>query len=221
MLQAPARKPLSPIVSAPPAPGGHHRGDAFQNNYDPFDPKSLTELLRWRHDAARHGLPPAPAGPTPQVGADPPSCSATRPPAAMAPAVTWIGHASALAQLGGLTFLTDPVFSERASPLSFGGPRRHVAAGIALADLPRIDVVLISHNHYDHLDAASVRSLAAQAGGPPLFLVPLGIAAWLAAARHRRRDRARLVAVASRIGATEIVLLAVAALVGPRPRPTA
>lgn len=100
--------------------------------------------------------------------------------AAMEPALTWIGHATSLVQAGGLNVLTDPVFSERASPLSFIGPKRHVPPGMALADLPHVDVVLISHNHYDHLDAASVDALAKQPGAPPRFVVPLGIKAWLA-----------------------------------------
>ena len=79
----------------------------------------------------------------------------------MQPAVTWIGHATVLAQLGGINLLTDPHFSQRASPLSFIGPKRQLEPGVALAALPHIDVVLISHNHYDHLDEASVRALAA------------------------------------------------------------
>ena len=98
----------------------------------------------------------------------------------MQPAVTWIGHASALVQAGGINVLTDPVFSERASPLSFIGPRRAQPPGLALAQLPHIDAVLVSHNHYDHLDEASVLALNRQAGGPPLFIVPLGLKAWLA-----------------------------------------
>jgi N-acyl-phosphatidylethanolamine-hydrolysing phospholipase D len=59
------------------------------------------------------------------------------------------------------------------------GPKRHVAPGLALAELPHIDLVLVSHNHYDHLDAASVDHLAGQDGGPPLFVVPLGLRPWL------------------------------------------
>ena len=96
----------------------------------------------------------------------------------MEPAATWIGHASVLLQLGGISLLTDPVFSERASPVSFAGPRREGPPGIAAADLPRIDAVVVSHNHYDHLDAASVKALAAQPGGSPLFVVPLGLKDW-------------------------------------------
>src|SRR5471032_1875039 len=97
----------------------------------------------------------------------------------MIPAVTWIGHATALVQASGLSVLTDPIFSRRASPVQFLGPARAQKPGIALPDLPHIDVVVISHNHYDHLDKSSVRALAAQSGGEPLFLVPLGLKGWL------------------------------------------
>ncbi|WP_168163803.1 MBL fold metallo-hydrolase [Jeongeupia sp. USM3] len=97
-------------------------------------------------------------------------------------AVTWIGHVTQLIQIGGLNVLTDPLFSYRASPVQWAGPKRRVPLPATLAELPRIDVVLLSHNHYDHLDAGSIRALAAQPGGPPRFVVPLGLGAWLAAA---------------------------------------
>ena len=153
----------------------------FQNNYLAFEPKGLGALLRWRIEAAREGLPRPPASATPTRTPDLAFINANASAkAAMQPAVTWIGHATVLAQLGGINVLTDPHFSQRASPVSFMGPKRQVDPGIALAALPRIDVVLISHNHYDHLDDASVRGLNAQAGGPPLFIVPLGLKAWFA-----------------------------------------
>jgi L-ascorbate metabolism protein UlaG (beta-lactamase superfamily) len=72
---------------------------------------------------------------------------------------TIVGHASALIQAGGLNVLTDPVWSERASPFPFAGPRRVWAPGIAFEALPRIDAVLLSHNHYDHMDIATLRRL--------------------------------------------------------------
>lgn len=93
-----------------------------------------------------------------------------------------------LAQLGGLNLLTDPIFSTRASPVPFAGPRRAQPPGVALTELPSIDAVLVSHNHYDHLDLPSCRALAAQPGGGPLFVVPLGLADWF-----RRRGIARVV----------------------------
>jgi len=159
----------------------HHRPGGFQNNHIEFTGKTLAEVLRWRWEASRKGLPPRPAAPTPQVEPDLRFLHANAAAgAAMRPAVTWIGHATVLAQLGGLTLLTDPIFSLRASPLGFAGPKRHQPPGIALSALPHIDLVVVSHNHYDHLDEASVHALCRQAGGPPLFIVPLGLKAWLA-----------------------------------------
>jgi N-acyl-phosphatidylethanolamine-hydrolysing phospholipase D len=90
------------------------------------------------------------------------------------PALTWIGHATFLFRLDGASFLTDPVFSERASPLSFAGPRRLVPPGVPLDRLPPPDFALLSHDHYDHTDLPSVRALAAR--GIP-FVVPRGLGA--------------------------------------------
>lgn len=73
--------------------------------------------------------------------------------------VTWIGHASVLVQTQGLNILTDPIWSDRASPFSFVGPKRVRAPGIRFRDLPKIDLVLISHNHYDHLDLPTLERL--------------------------------------------------------------
>jgi len=162
-------------------PKPHHRPDGFQNNYIEFEPRSFGDLLKWKLAATRDGLPRPPVTPTPRVAPDAGFIQANaRAGAMMQPAITWVGHATMLAQLGGLNILTDPVLSERVSPLSFAGPKRAVAPGLALAELPHIDAILISHNHYDHLDDASVRALNGQAGGPPLFVVPLGIKAWMA-----------------------------------------
>jgi L-ascorbate metabolism protein UlaG (beta-lactamase superfamily) len=73
--------------------------------------------------------------------------------------VTWIGHATVLIQAGGLNILTDPIWSERASPFSSVGPKRVRAPGIRFEDLPRIDLVLVSHNHYDHMDLPTLKAL--------------------------------------------------------------
>jgi N-acyl-phosphatidylethanolamine-hydrolysing phospholipase D len=162
-------------------PSKPHRGaDGFQNNHGSSQPRSLAEVLRWRWNASRQGLPLPPREPIPRVAADLPFLHANaKAGGAMQPSVTWVGHATVLAQLGGINLLTDPIFSERASPLPFAGPKRHQPPGLALAELPRIDLVVVSHNHYDHLDEASIRQLNAQAGGPPLFVVPLGLQRWL------------------------------------------
>jgi N-acyl-phosphatidylethanolamine-hydrolysing phospholipase D len=165
--------------AAPTTPS--QRGAAgFQNRYTSFEPKGLGALLRWRLLALRDGLPKPPRTPTPRVAADLAFVHANAAPSVMVPAVTWIGHATVLVQAGGLNLLTDPQFSERASPFSFIGPKRALPPGIALAELPHIDVVVISHNHYDHLDQASVVALSQQPGGSPLFLVPLGLKRWFA-----------------------------------------
>jgi L-ascorbate metabolism protein UlaG (beta-lactamase superfamily) len=72
---------------------------------------------------------------------------------------TWVGHSTVLIQAGGLNILTDPIWSERASPFSFIGPKRARAPGVRFEDLPRIDLVLISHNHYDHMDLPTLKRL--------------------------------------------------------------
>lgn len=168
-------------AGAPDPSRPHHRAEGFQDNYIEFRPPPLTDLLAWRWQALRDGNPPPPLAPTPRVTPDLAWLSANaKAGTAMQPSLSWIGHATVLVQLGGVTLLTDPIFSERASPLSFVGPRRAQPPGIALADLPHIDAVLISHNHYDHLDVASVQSLAAQPGGAPRFFVPLGLKTWFA-----------------------------------------
>lgn len=86
--------------------------------------------------------------------------------------ITMVGHASLLIQASDLNILTDPVWSERASPFSFIGPKRVTPPGIAFEDLPPIDVVLISHNHYDHLDIPTLKRL--QSAHQPLMVMPLG-----------------------------------------------
>jgi N-acyl-phosphatidylethanolamine-hydrolysing phospholipase D len=94
------------------------------------------------------------------------------------PSITWVGHSTLLVQMDGLNFLTDPTWSARASPVSWGGPRRLSPPGLAFESLPQIDVVVISHDHYDHLDLDTVQRLAEKHN--PLFLVPLGLKAWFA-----------------------------------------
>ena len=90
--------------------------------------------------------------------------------------VTWFGHSSVLVEIDGVTVLIDPLWSERASPVSWVGPKRWYPAPVALRELPRIDVVLISHDHYDHLDRPTI---AAMTNWDATFVVPLGVGAYL------------------------------------------
>jgi N-acyl-phosphatidylethanolamine-hydrolysing phospholipase D len=208
--------PEAPLPAAPSrsAHGAPRTPDGRFANTDPtFHTRSLGDVLRWRWQAAREGVPKPPTSPIPQVMPDHAWITANaRAGLAMAPAATWIGHATVLVQCGGLNVLTDPVFSDRASPLSFAGPRRHQPPALRLDELPRIDVVLASHNHYDHLDAASIAALARQAGGPPTFVVPLELRDWLVrhgvpAPQAVELDWWQSVEVAAPAGPVEVMLV--------------
>ena len=94
--------------------------------------------------------------------------------------LTWVGHATFLLQVEGLNVLTDPVFSRRVSPFRFAGPERLAPLGLTLQELPPIDLVLLSHNHYDHLDEAAVKTLARD-HAQLTFVVPLGVKKWFTA----------------------------------------
>lgn len=140
----------------------HFDGLRFFNPGQSSTDRSLRQLLRWQFEGGRIPWPtsvpqPMPAIPEPHV-------AGLR--------VTLIGHASVLIQLDGCNLLVDPVWSERASPLSVVGPKRINAPGVAFADLPPIHAVLITHNHYDHLDLPTIRRLALD--HRPRFISPLG-----------------------------------------------
>lgn len=145
-------------------PSDHFDGTTFFNPGG-VPPGRLADLLKWQFSNGRHKWPKAFASP------HPPAKPARRIDGNDL-RVTMVGHATLLVQTAGLNMLTDPVWSERVSPLSFAGPKRVNPPGIAFDDLPPIDVVLLSHNHYDHLDLATLKRL--HAAHDPLVVTPLG-----------------------------------------------
>jgi len=156
----------------------HHRPNGgYQNPWPGDRAHGVGDLLRWARERRRR----------PRVRVPPPAplrvvaSRYDRPRAAPTVlTVTWLGHATTLLQLGGLNVLTDPMWSDRASPVSWAGPARLVPPPVPLDALPPIDVVLLSHNHYDHLDRWTVHQLAARNANITWY-VPLGLAATLTA----------------------------------------
>lgn len=121
----------------------------------------LWALLRWQATRQRgpwQGYREVPPGPPPPYEVGPGQMR-----------VTFINHATTLIQLDGVNVLTDPIYSDRCSPFDFAGPRRVRPPGIRFEDLPRIDAVVLSHNHYDHLDAPTLRRIADRWPGVRFF----------------------------------------------------
>jgi N-acyl-phosphatidylethanolamine-hydrolysing phospholipase D len=149
----------------------HLPGGGFRNPWPGGSLHGTRGLLKWMLTRSR----------TPNPTRMPLSAMTRRePPAPVSgqPFVTWIGHSSFLIQSEGLNILTDPVWSDRASPVSFAGPRRLVPPGIPFSDLPRIDITLLSHDHYDHLDRATVKALIARFP-QMVWITPLGVAGFV------------------------------------------
>ena len=146
----------------------HHAGKKFVNPHAPAAHGGFFGIIKARlsdewqtYDRKRDIVPTT----DPALGSAP----------AQDAVVTWIGHATVLIQHQGVNVLTDPMFSQYASPVSFAGPRRITQPAIKLEDLPEIHAVVISHDHYDHLDTATIKAL----GNAPTYYVPLGIKRWM------------------------------------------
>lgn len=156
----------------PAAPASHHADDAFRNPYAEHSAGRFFTYARMRFFSDEKFASFAGQGHrVPQVEAD---LERIRHPDREHAQVTWIGHSTVLLQYRGVNVLTDPILSQRASPLSFAGPQRATQPALTLEQLPRIDYVVISHNHYDHLDAATVNYIGDQAR----WLVPLRLGDW-------------------------------------------
>jgi N-acyl-phosphatidylethanolamine-hydrolysing phospholipase D len=163
-----------PSTEPPPAP---HRGPdgRFRNPWPASEPHGFGDLLRWARERRSQRF-----APTPRRGTFPVAAPEVVHPRAGADrfTATWVGHSTILLQIGGLNVLTDPVFSERAFPVQWMGPRRLMDPGLALDALPPLDVVTISHSHYDHLDRPAVKRIA-RAHPQATWVIPLGLGRYI------------------------------------------
>src|SRR5262245_29742554 len=154
-------------------PTSHHRpGGGYRNPWSDTGLARFNDFLRWRL-IERRAHPIAPSPPRDSLPRRQPSIVTPRGDHGYR-SITWVGHATTLLQLGPVNVLTDPVWSERASPLQWLGPRRLMSPAVDFDALPPLDVVLLSHNHYDHLDAGTVRRIATRFPDTP-WLCPLGL----------------------------------------------
>ena len=159
--------------SAGAAASAAHRAPdgSFLNPWPDSALRGWRDVLRWMRERRTR-----PRAATPPRGSFPTAAPAISYPRAgdAGLAATWIGHSTVLLQIGGLNVLTDPVWSLRASPSQWVGPRRIMDAAVAIDALPPLDVVVLSHNHYDHLDRAAVRRIA-KMHPRATWIAPLGV----------------------------------------------
>ena len=145
------------------SPSDHFDGTYFFDT-DGSPPKQLSDVLRWQFNRKPEKWPES--APSPYADAPPPQVDGGK------ARLSYAGHASWLIQTAGLNILVDPVWSERVGPFGVVGPKRVNDPGIAFEKLPTIDVVLVSHGHYDHLDVRTLSRLAAKFS--PRVITPLG-----------------------------------------------
>jgi L-ascorbate metabolism protein UlaG (beta-lactamase superfamily) len=148
------------------------RDGAFRNRRPRVDGPLLEALTEFAFGGSEYRSPTAPV---PLIAR---SAQDYETPPASGLRVTWLGHSTTLLEIDSLSVLIDPMWGRRASPFTFAGPARYYPPPLALGAVPAPDVVLISHDHYDHLDMPTVRTLAARGAR---FFVPLGIGAHLEA----------------------------------------
>ncbi|MDO3720651.1 MBL fold metallo-hydrolase [Marinobacter sp. chi1] len=159
------RERLAALAAEPHFYRGRYR------NRERVPRRGLGDLLRWQMAPGRRfpkGRRYTLLRPDGHLLIDPPA----------QPQLVWLGHASFLFQYRGLNVLTDPVLSERASPFRLVGPKRYTPPALTVSEMPPIHLVLISHNHYDHLDEATVRQLHRRFGDKLRFCMPMGLRRW-------------------------------------------
>jgi L-ascorbate metabolism protein UlaG (beta-lactamase superfamily) len=140
----------------------HYNGKTFFNPGEKAD-RGILDLLKWKLTSRAVPWPERVEVP---IQALPPA------PASAGVVATWVGHATVLLRTASATILTDPIFSERASPVSWAGPRRVMPPAVDFDAIPRVDMILLSHDHYDHCDLPTLRRLARR--DDPLAIAPLG-----------------------------------------------
>jgi len=149
----------------------HHTKNGFRNNH-PIPGRNFWDFIKWQRQ--RFGKDHKPVE-LPVHKNDVGFLKENR----SVPTLTWIGHSAFLLQYNGLNILTDPMLGENASPFSWLGPKRINPPGLTVDDLPPVDWVILSHDHYDHLDRATILQLEAkQKQNPPHYFVPLGVKDW-------------------------------------------
>jgi N-acyl-phosphatidylethanolamine-hydrolysing phospholipase D len=163
-----------------PTPAHHRPGGRFENPWPDSEQGGFLAFLKWV--IVKRGFTRLLRAPDRTLFSVVPASFAVPRAAGERVSVTWIGHSTFLIQVGEVNVLTDPIWSDRASPFRITGPRRWVPPAVSLAALPPIDVVLISHNHYDHLDDRTVRELS-RSHPNARWIVPLGLRRFFAKRR--------------------------------------
>jgi N-acyl-phosphatidylethanolamine-hydrolysing phospholipase D len=161
---------LNSCISNQPQAKAHHTNNGFKNTNPEFVEHGLGSLIQWMSTRwkVEHSIDPTDYPEFPVLNNDGKLLRENK----SKLSVTWIGHATTLIQVEGVSILTDPIWSDRCSPVSFAGPKRYTPPGIQLDNLPNIDVVIISHNHYDHMDLPTLLELEKKFH--PTFIAGLG-----------------------------------------------
>jgi len=157
-----------------PLQGSVKVNDRYTNPWHTWEVRNFRHVLKWMSQRKPFTAPPKEVLDQTLPMAKTDLAKLQKPPNDRLQA-TWIGHSTVLVQMEGLNVITDPIFADRCSPVSFAGMKRIRPPPLAPSELPKIDVVVISHSHYDHLSLPDVLKI----GNGPLWMVPLGLKSWM------------------------------------------